>query len=157
MKPKVKARRTNYTELEAMNRHREYGYDVPCTDIDCIEYDYGTPVAMIEYKHFRAQPVDLESMHPTTRTKLVMANAVEIPFFIVRYWPKTWTYKITPVNDIAKNITNKSRLVSEQKYVKMLYWLRNKKMPGHLDLNTTIDPTAKTHKGKQEPKYKTSI
>jgi len=124
----VKQRRTQYRAAEALDRHREYGWDAPSTDLDCVEYDHGQPVAIVEYKHYRASKVDLQ--HPTCRANRALADAAGIPFLLVRYWPCRWTYYVQAANDIAaEEIPPEGELDSEWYYVDLLYYLRDRCMP----------------------------
>jgi hypothetical protein len=138
----VKKRRTTFDERNAMERHRRYGWDAPCCDIDCLEYDKGIPKAIIEYKFHKAKIVDLDHLHPTTKAKRHLADAANLPFFVVRYWEEMWTYFVRPANDIAAAKIGKERLVSEELYVRFLYLLRGRRLSDDLDLHTTKDPVA---------------
>jgi hypothetical protein len=58
----VAKERSGWRDLELSQRHRAWGFDVPAVDIDYfLAYDNGKAVALIEYKHERAQPQDFTS------------------------------------------------------------------------------------------------
>ena len=45
-------------DRELSDRHRKWGHECPATDIDFLlnEYNHGIPVAIIDYKHYLANP-----------------------------------------------------------------------------------------------------
>jgi hypothetical protein len=59
----------------------------------------------------------------------ILADNSHIPFFVVYYYDNPWSFRLEPINDIAKKIfkENKKRLdkcLTEREYVEFLYWLR---------------------------------
>jgi hypothetical protein len=64
-------------------KHRQWGYNVPATDIDflVIEYDRGQAQALIEYRHVNGKAVDDSSI----KALRDLADRASLPFFIVRY------------------------------------------------------------------------
>lgn len=124
-------RRKIEIELLLSDRHRQWGYDVPMADIDflVVEYDRAIPVALVEYKHVKA---DLENTSSATyRALTTLADRGLIPFFIVRWESDFSRFQVSGENEIARKVlkrTGRTRLVlDENGYVKFLYWLRNRK------------------------------
>jgi len=140
----VREVRSTYTGQETWKRHRRYGWDAPACDIDCIEYDYGAPVAMIEDKHSNASPDEgTRTNHPTQNAKRALADAAGVPFFSRRYWTESWMQLVIPLNEEADVLLHTAgELLTEFEYVDMLYRLRDSEMPGGLDLSGRVDPAA---------------
>lgn len=126
----VKPERNSWRDEWISNRHREFGWDAPMTDLDfpALEYNKGVPVALIEYKHYKAK-VTLN--HPSMKAMTWMADKCEIPFFTVIYYPEFNNYYVIPMNTCASQVPHCeiSRIWSEKNYVKMLYWLRKVTCP----------------------------
>lgn len=126
----VRLERTGWRDEWISSRHREFGWDAPMTDLDfpALEYNRGVPVALIEYKHYRAK-VNLS--HPSMKAMSFMATKCEIPFFVIIYYPEFHNYHIIPMNEIAKQVPHcdQARTWSEKNFVLMLYWLRKVTCP----------------------------
>ncbi len=131
--------RTGWRDTERLSeRHRMYGVNVPCCDLDfpLVEYDKGKAVALIEYKHQKAQTVNMNN--PSIRALSDLATRSEIPAFVVRYSDNFSTYRITAINTIAEDMIKRSTIdCTEREYIKFLYWLRGYKVPE--DVLTNID------------------
>lgn len=134
---KVKQERSGWRDENISRRHRDYGYDVPCVDMDFIllSYDQGKPVALIEYKHERAEKMDLG--HPTLKALSELFThegdgIKQLPLFICRYKDDFSEYIVTPVNTSAMDKLKGSHTLSEERFVKFLYWLRSRKVPPDL-------------------------
>lgn len=122
----VRKERSGWRDEEISNRHRLWGFNCPCVDLDFLvaEYNVGLPVALIEYKHFKAGVPNLK--HPTYRALSALCdgyNNKPLPFFVARYWPEFWAFKVTPVNAASQYLV-KREILSEADYVKGLYILR---------------------------------
>lgn len=130
---KVKPEYTGERDLEFSMRHRAYGFSVPCVDIDflLVEYDFGVPKALIEYKRWNAK---VDFYHNSIKAVKALADNSQLPFFVVYYLSSTWNFYVVPVNNYAKHIVNQKRAVvmSEKNFVRMLYFLRNKEVPGNI-------------------------
>jgi len=120
--------RTNWRDQELSNRHRQWGFNCPAIDIDflMVEYNSGSPVALIDYKRYTGT---INNVNPKSFNAItVIANNSYIPFFVVYYWDKIWAFRVEPVNDIAKKAiereSNKTDF-SEREFVTFLYRLRN--------------------------------
>lgn len=130
--------RTGWRDQALSERHREWGINCPAVDLDflMVEYDYGKPSAIIEYKNFRARPVS--RVHPTIRALSYLATQAKIPFFVVRYMsPKdcsNWKFDVSPINEFAesaceKYLNNKigsSGYLIEAEFVSFLYAIRGR-------------------------------
>lgn len=118
---------------EAISRwHRTIGFDCPMVDIDFVvaEYDHCIPVAIIEYKHERANPRDFESTHPSIKTLCAMADKAAIPFFVVIYSSDLLKFTVRPMNKLAiAKIPCEKVDRPQRQFVNFLYWLRGRKTP----------------------------
>ena len=120
-------------------RHREWGFDCPATNIDCVmcEYDHKIPQALIEFKGRSPQSGDKTSAN--SQTIINLANMADLPCFILYYNNSNWTFLILPLNKKAeqkyanwmKSFVNfpESGWISEFAAVTFLYYLRNRLIP----------------------------
>ena len=135
-------RRTDYTGREAIDRHRLYGPDLYAIDIDLLEVGLDRePQAVIEYKHFQANEIS------DFQREVIRRLAGDTPAFTVRYWPASWTYVVTALNDAARKVIGDGReLMTERDYADFLHGLRDHKTtePDY-DLHETIDERAKRY------------
>lgn len=123
--------RTGWRDQELSERHGHWGFNCPAVDLDFVmmEYNYGKPSALVEYKHVKAKEPDTN--HATYRALIDLADGYKkgpLPCFIAFYNPDGWQFKIIPLNDIAKtkcaDVANE--WISEQRFVKGLHRLRKK-------------------------------
>jgi hypothetical protein len=96
-------------------------------DFPVVEYDSGSPAALVELKHIIAKPVDMQ--HPTIRAITKLADMAGIPFLIARYNPSRWTYEVTPGNSYARQYVFDVSGLSEEQYVRLLYSIRGRDVP----------------------------
>lgn len=121
--------RTNWRDQRISARHREWGQDCPAVDLDFLmcEYNHGLPVALVDYKHDCVGDVSVG--HPTMKALTALANGYgrgPLPFFIAFYDPDEWWFRIKPMNAAAeKAYAPADRMLSERRYVRSLYVLRN--------------------------------
>lgn len=120
----VRRERTGWRDAELSARHRLWGATCAATDLDFVltEMHFGQPVAIAEYKNFRAREVDRRSA--TYRALATMANRTGIPFIVVRYWPSTWAFRVYPANEIAHEHFLDPEDLTERTYVAKLHGLR---------------------------------
>ncbi|MEA1928277.1 MAG: hypothetical protein U9N73_08715 [Candidatus Auribacterota bacterium] len=121
--------RTNWRDAKLSKRHGAWGFNCPAVDLDFVmlEYNYGIPCAIIEYKHIKAQVVN--PTHANYKALAKLADGYKdgpLPCFIARYDPNNWSFQITPLNEKAaqyyKHCLNEK--ISEQRFVKSLHLLR---------------------------------
>lgn len=119
-----------FRDEELSRRHREYGFDCPAVDLDfvLIEYSHGLPVAIVEYKHWRAYG-KIPIHHQSYKALSILATNSDIPFIIAYYWPENWSYIAQPINERAKRILRHERVASEHQWVNFLYLLRGEELP----------------------------
>jgi len=85
MTAEVAQERTGWRDQEISARHRMWGYDCPALDLDflMLEYDQGKAAALVEFKNEKAMPIRMG--HPSIRALIGLADAANIPLFLVRY------------------------------------------------------------------------
>ena len=122
--------RTGWRDAELSKRHGFWGFNCPAVDLDFVmmEYNYGKPCALVEYKHINARAVD--TGHPTYRALVALADGYrdgELPCFIARYNPDDWSFVVTPLNDRAREHykhCSVDEILTERRFVRSLHLLR---------------------------------
>jgi hypothetical protein len=138
----VKQERTGWRDERISARHRDWGFNCPGVDLDFLvaEYNVGRAVAVIEYKHHKAEIPDAN--HPTILALRDLAEdrRVPLPFLIVRYWPGIWAFQVAQLNEIAEANFTLDEAMCERDFVMRLYKLRRLRLTEHLDgtLNTAL-------------------
>jgi len=149
----VSEERTGWRDKELSERHREWGWDCPMADLDevyndsdcpagrntwtCLEYDYGHPKAIMEYKHEYAKKAfediiersERGKLHPTQRATKEVADNSWIPFFVVLYADDLSWFQPYPLNEYARQYIPKTMKLSELEYVTLLYNIRGRTVP----------------------------
>jgi hypothetical protein len=130
--PEVKAERTGWRDLSLSQRHRRWGWDCPAVDLDFLflEYDRGKAVAIVEYKHERAQPQF--ATHPTYQAMIDLGNRAKLPVWGVRYADDFSWWKVTPLNDYACAFLPSASQMTEREWVTLLYHMRGYTIPKEL-------------------------
>lgn len=127
----VKEERSGWRDERLSRRHRRWGWDVPCVDIDWLvgEYDTGRIRALVEYKHHGAK--EARSGHTSYRALRAMANDHGIPFFAVRYDGDNFTwYRVTALNPLGRErLGALQKTMTEYEYVFFMYEIRGRKPP----------------------------
>lgn len=130
----VRAESTGWRDEWISRRHREYGIDVPATDVDflLIEYDRAQPIALVEYK----RTDDFSTSDASRRTLAKLATRAGIPAIVVRYYTDGETpWKVYPLNRYARaKITSREFpvYVSESQWIEFLYWIRDRDVPDEI-------------------------
>jgi hypothetical protein len=126
----VRKERTGWRDEEISKRHKDWGFNCPAVDLDflMVEYNHGSPVAVVEYKYYPADKVDLD--HATYRALRSLANNYSdshtegLPFLLVRYWKDPWCFLVRPANSVAKQWFDGWEKLSEVEFVQRLYRIR---------------------------------
>jgi hypothetical protein len=121
----VRAESTGWRDQEISQRHRAYGFNCPAADLDflLVEFNFGKPVALVEYKHHKVVFPDLK--HPTYRAITALADAAKLPFLVAFYWPKQWAYRVWPANVEGHKHFKAGELLTERRFVARLYRMRD--------------------------------
>ena len=128
----VSQERTGWRDDRISSRHRQWGFDCPALDIDflMLEYDNGKAVALVEFKHERAEHV--RDANPSIRALSDLANRAGVPAFVCRYADNfSWWYP-SPLNELARDIVGTPRKLTEREWVELLYRMRGRTLPADL-------------------------
>ena len=130
--PDVRLERTGWRDLSLSQRHRRWGWDCPAVDLDFLflEYDRGEPVALVEYKHELAA-IQYPS-HPTYQAMRRLGTRAGIPVFGVRYAGDFSWWRVSPLNELAKQWVVAQTEMTEAGYVSLLYLIRGRSVPDGL-------------------------
>jgi len=121
--------RTGWRDAELSKRHGNWGFNCPAVDLDFVmmEYNYGKPCALVEYKHMNARQID--PTHATYRALIALADGYKygsLPCFVARYNPDDWSFCVIALNDKAKYHYGhcEGEVLTEQRFVRSLHLLR---------------------------------
>lgn len=116
--------------------HRKLGWDYPATDIDLlmIEYNYGKPYALVEYKRMNGKKISKN--HPSFRAMSELANGVNIPAIVVRYSPELDMFRVSPLNTIARGLVPVTTIMTEDQYINLMGEMK-KRFKERADNNTS--------------------
>ena len=128
----VTQERTGWRDQEISARHRKWGYDCPALDIDflLLEYDQGKAAAIVEFKNEHAASIRMG--HPGIQALIGLADAANIPMFLVRYADNFSWYFVTPGNTKAQEYVPQATKLTEPEWVQLLYRCRGREMPAEL-------------------------
>ena len=132
MTREVAKERTGWRDQRISERHRMWGFDCPALDIDflMLEYDYGVPSALIEFKH-EAAPL-IRMGHPGIRALKVLSTRANIPLFLVRYADDFSWFYVTPGNERANEYVPEPVRMNEPDWIQLLYRCRGRHLPDEL-------------------------
>jgi type I site-specific restriction endonuclease len=114
-------------------KHREWGFHCPAVDLDFVllEYNWGKPVAIVEYKEKASKKPDTQ--HPSYRALKDLADGYRnrgLPLFLVRYCERVWWFEVTSLNESAFQYYSEgeSHRVSQREFVRSLMKMRKDKI-----------------------------
>lgn len=123
--------------MQLSDRHRKWGDDCPMVDLDFLmcEYNHGVPVAIVDYKFHAAEITQTSVRTYETLSGFYDVDHNQVPFFIARYWPDAWAFKVKPINEAASAFFTRTMpdlaasssewmSMTEQQFVQLLYRLR---------------------------------
>lgn len=127
--PKFKGERTGWRDGHLSERHRKWGLALPAVDLDflLVEYDRGTPTAIIEYKGEHAP--EQYPTHPSYLALAAIGDRAELPVFVVRYAQNFSWWRIIPLSRVAKRMLPERVEVNELLFVTWLYNIRGLQPP----------------------------
>ena len=122
--------RSDWRDSGLSQRHRAWGYDCPCLDVDglVVEYDRAEPKALIEYKHDAFAGTRGANREALAR----LGDRAGVPFLVVRYRREPWQFWVTPANKVAKRASTETHPMSERQFVTLLYRLGSRNLPADL-------------------------
>jgi hypothetical protein len=129
--------RSNWRDARISLRHRKWGFHCPGTDLDfmLIEFNWGLPVAVIDYKHHsKSDPFEgMTKWALQAMGGLYNRNRKNLPFIVCRYWPDDvetgthWCFEALPINDAARPLfktPDRWTPYSEEQWVNALLTVR---------------------------------
>ena len=117
----------------------EWGKTCTATDFDflLLEYEYGTPKAIIEYKHEYAK-----AQYPTSpqyQALIKLGNKAEIPVLACRYSEDYSSYNVVPLNDYAKKFVPERKKFDERGWITLLYEMKGHKVTAEFLKNMEVE------------------
>lgn len=108
--------RSGWRDERISARHREWGLHCPGTDLDftLVEYNYGNPIAVVDYKLY-SKPDPFKGVNPNSlraMASLFNERGDRLPFVVCRYWPddvkhgSAWAFEAFPMNKPARELLN---------------------------------------------------
>lgn len=144
--------RTRVRDDSLSLRHRTWGFNVPCLDLDFIvaEYDARKPVALIDYKYGLDRLEGALRLDERDNLAVLarLADAASLPAFAVCYDRRPWRFRVHPLNDRARetepryqpnpDVLNRvvglyGQELSEVAFVRFLYLLRGRRAPADVE------------------------
>lgn len=134
----TKQEQTGWRDMELSLRHRDWGRNCPCVDIDflVVEYNYCKPCALIDFKTIDGFRKDPDEDH-NVKTMINMCEGhhefngsvwVRKPMAcaIVKYDKNPWRFRVEPLNDRARKhyVGSDGRIMTEQQFVRSIIRLR---------------------------------
>lgn len=136
----VRNERTGWRDLALSRRHRTWGWDCPAVDLDFLflEYDRGKAVALVEYKHERAEAQF--ASHPTYQALIDLGTRADVPVFACRYADDFSWFRVVPLNELARVYLPDPLIMTEPQWVTFLYRVRGYEPPAQWqqDFATTV-------------------
>ena len=103
---------------------------IGCTAVDfdflLLEYNLGSPCAIVEYKHENA--VTQYPSDPRYQALISLGNSANIPVLACRYADDYSQYTVVPLNECAKKFISERKILSEQDWITLLYEMRGHKV-----------------------------
>lgn len=128
-------------------RHRDWGWDCPATNLDCLMYEYNDhqPVVLLDYKC--KLPNVRDRVISSTKAIRNLAIKANIPFFVVYYNNIAWSFQLDPIGAQAestmRSVFEPLQTISELQFVSFLYGLRKQPLPAtirdHLNADLTTN------------------
>lgn len=120
----VTPERTGWRDEGISRRHRKWG--IGCTTVDfdflMLEYEFGNPSAIVEYKHEKAEPQ--YPTNPKYQALIKLGNNAKIPVIACRYSNDYTKYRVVALNDYAKKYIPETTELNEIGWVTLLYKIR---------------------------------
>ena len=115
-------------DRELSERHYAWGQNCPAVDLDFLmcEFNRGIPIVLVDYKWQGAPLGNTNGFTFKALSGLYNEQGDHLPFFIARYWPGTWAFKVLPVNEPAQERLSTAGWVpmTERQWVSGLYRMR---------------------------------
>lgn len=116
--------RTGWRDERISQRHHKWGIGCTTTDFDflMLEYEFGNPSAIVEYKHEYAEPQS--ALKPQYQALIKLGNSAKIPVIACRYSDDFSCYKVVALNEYALKFIPERTELDEIGWVSLLYKIR---------------------------------
>jgi hypothetical protein len=115
-------------DRELSERHYAWGQNCPAVDLDFLmcEFNRGIPVVLVDYKWQGAPLGNTNGFTFKALSGLYNEHGDQLPFFVARYWPDVWAFKVLPMNAPAQAWLQADTWVpmTEKEWVTGLYRMR---------------------------------
>ena len=120
----VMQERTGWRDEGISRRHRKWGIGCTMVDFDflSLEYEFGRPCAIVEYKNEHAEPQFASD--PRYRALISLGNSAKIPVIACRYTDDYARYSVVALNEHAKKFIPSRKTIDELGWVTLLYEIR---------------------------------
>jgi len=142
----------HFQHLALSERHRLWGFNVPCLDLDFLLTEFSTcqAVALVDYKYAES----IVRQVPDTagiRTLRNLAHRANLPAWVAFYRPESWTIQVWCLNDQARAIFGDDWFIplDEVDYVETLYGMRGLPMPE--EVRALVNHTGNRIRGQAVP------
>ena len=131
---------TGWRDVALRDRQMEWGAGGPRCDIDhlIVEYDWGVPMALVEYKTNDAEYPKKDDWNRMAVAKL--GDMAGLPSFCCQYTRDWLWWRLTPWNELAKKWIPTQRVLDERQYVQFQYKLRGKTAPEEILATRKVNP-----------------
>lgn len=120
----VTQERTGWRDAGISDRHRKWGIGCTMVDFDflSLEYEFGRPCAIVEYKNEHAETQ--YSSNPKYRALISLGNSAKIPVVACRYTDDYSRYSVVALNEHARKFIPARKTIDELSWVTLLYEMR---------------------------------
>lgn len=125
---------TGWRDESLSRRHREYGFDLPATDLDLVmvEYHHGKAMALVDYKLDSPRPTDpwpISRAKANYRAISDLGTRARVPVFVTLYPRSMEWFEADPLNDLAEAWVARRTRMSEFAWVTLLYQMKAMPVP----------------------------
>ncbi|MBQ3396205.1 MAG: hypothetical protein IJR43_00055 [Synergistaceae bacterium] len=124
----VTQERTGWRDEGISRRHRKWGVGCTAVDFDflLIEYEFGKPCAIVEYKNEHAEPQYASDNR--YKALISLGDNSKIPVIACRYSDDFTRYTVTSLNEFAKKYVPERKTFDETGYITLLYEMKGHKV-----------------------------
>ena len=120
----VAPERTGWRDEGISREHRKWGIGCTFLDFDFfgIEYEFGNPKLLVEYKNEHAEMQS--AANPRYQALIKLGNAAQIPVIGCRYKDDFSEFRPVPLNDYAKQYIKEIKWISKEAWITLLYTIK---------------------------------
>ena len=120
----VTQERTGWRDEGISRRHRKWGVGCTAVEFDflLLEYEFGRPCAIVEYKNEHAE-IQYAS-DPRYKALISIGNSAKIPVLACRYSDDYSRYTTVQLNEYEKKYIPERKTVDELGWITLLYEIK---------------------------------